>query len=112
MVQSEPDMRRHPLYTLAKHVLRHGGFRSSGRRAHVAEQLGQVFEDLIGEYQRGWLPSDPSFLFRPEFLQHLLDFIDGAGQQPCPRCEEIVEDLQRQIEGLQVWSRYLRGGRA
>jgi hypothetical protein len=47
MVQSEPDMRKHPLYTLAKHVLRHGGFRSSGRRAHVVEQLGQVFEDLI-----------------------------------------------------------------
>ena len=47
MVQSEPDMRKHPLYTLATHVLRHGGFRSSGRRAHVADQLGQVFEDLI-----------------------------------------------------------------
>jgi hypothetical protein len=49
MVQSESDMRRHPLYTLAKHILRHGGFRSSGRRAHVAEQLGMVFEDLIEE---------------------------------------------------------------
>jgi hypothetical protein len=47
MVQSEPDMRKHPLYTLATHVLRHGGFRSSGRRAYVAERLGQVFEDLI-----------------------------------------------------------------
>ena len=47
MVQSQPDMRRHPLYVLAMHVLRHGGFRSSGRRAHVAAQLGQVFEDLI-----------------------------------------------------------------
>jgi hypothetical protein len=49
MVQSEPDMRRHPLYVLATHVLRHGGFRSSGRRAYVAERLGQVFEDLIEE---------------------------------------------------------------
>ena len=47
MVQSEPDMRRHPLYVLATHVLRHGGLRSSGRRAHVAEQLGAKFEDLI-----------------------------------------------------------------
>ncbi len=49
MVQSEPDMRRHPLYVLATHVLNHGGLRSSGRRAHVAEQLGMVFEDLIEE---------------------------------------------------------------
>ncbi len=47
MVQSESDLRRHPLYTLAKHVLRHGGFRSSGRRAYVAEALGAKFEDLI-----------------------------------------------------------------
>ena len=47
VIAQQPDTRKHPLFTLAKHVLRHGGFRSSGRRAHVAEQLGQVFEDLI-----------------------------------------------------------------
>jgi hypothetical protein len=47
MVQSEPDMKKHPLYVLAKHVLRHGGFRSSGRRAYVTEALGAKFEDLI-----------------------------------------------------------------
>jgi len=47
MVQSEPDMRLHPLYALAKHVLRHGGFRSSGKRVYVAEQIGAVFEHLI-----------------------------------------------------------------
>jgi hypothetical protein len=47
IVSHEFDSKRHPLYHLARHVLRHGGFRSSGRRAHVAAQLGQVFEDLI-----------------------------------------------------------------
>ncbi len=47
MVQSEPDMRKHPLYTLAKHVLRCGGFRSSGKRAAVAEHLAAVAEELI-----------------------------------------------------------------
>jgi hypothetical protein len=47
LIAQQSDPRKHPLYTLAKHVLRHGGFRSSGRRAHVAAQLGQVFEDLI-----------------------------------------------------------------
>ena len=47
LIASESDARKHPLYTLAKHVLRHGGFRSSGKRAHVAEQLGTVFENLI-----------------------------------------------------------------
>ena len=46
-IAQQPDPRGHPLYTLAKHVLRHGGFRSSGRRAYVAAQLGHVFEDLI-----------------------------------------------------------------
>jgi hypothetical protein len=47
LIAQQPDPRKHPLYTLATHILRHGGFRSSGRRAHVAAQLGQVFEDLI-----------------------------------------------------------------
>jgi hypothetical protein len=47
IIAQQPDARKHPLYSLAKHVLGHGGFRSSGRRAHVADQLGQVFEDLI-----------------------------------------------------------------
>jgi hypothetical protein len=49
LIRDQPDERRHPLYTLAKHVLRHGGFRSSGKRVYVAEQLGMVFEDLIDE---------------------------------------------------------------
>jgi hypothetical protein len=67
---------------------------------------------LLDQYQRGLLPSNPSLLFHPEFLQHLADFIDTNGPRPCPRCEEIVEGLQRQIDGLQVWSRFLRGGGA
>jgi hypothetical protein len=49
LIRDEIDERKHPLYTLAKHVLRHGGFRSSGRRAYVADQLGTVYEDLIDE---------------------------------------------------------------
>jgi hypothetical protein len=66
---------------------------------------------LIDEYDRGLLPSDPSFLFRPEFLQHLLDFIDGSGQHPCQRCDELVEGLSRQVEVMQCWLRSLRQGR-
>jgi hypothetical protein len=49
LIADEHDERKHPLYTLAKHVLRHGGFRSSGRHAYVAEQLGMVFENLIDD---------------------------------------------------------------
>ena len=47
LIAQQSDPRKHPLFTLAKHILRHGGLRSSGRRSYVAEQLGQVFEDLI-----------------------------------------------------------------
>jgi hypothetical protein len=65
---------------------------------------------LLGEYQQGWLPSDPSFLFRPEFLQHLLDFMGEGGHPPCQRCDAIVEGLQRQIDGLQLLARCLKGG--
>jgi hypothetical protein len=49
MVQSESDMRRHPLYTLAKHVLRHGSYRQTGQRTHMADFLTAKFEDLIDE---------------------------------------------------------------
>jgi hypothetical protein len=65
---------------------------------------------LVDQYQQGLLPSDPSFLFRPEFLQHLCDFIDTNGPRSCPRCEEITESLNRQVESLQLWARGLRGG--
>jgi hypothetical protein len=47
MVQSEPDMRKHPLYTLAKHVLRHGGYRQTGQRTHMADFLTARYEDLL-----------------------------------------------------------------
>ncbi len=47
MVQSEPDMRKHPLYTLAIHVLRHGGYRQTGQRTHVADFLTAKYEDLL-----------------------------------------------------------------
>jgi hypothetical protein len=46
VIASVSDARQHPLYHLVRHVLRHGGFRSSGRRVHVAEQLGAVYESL------------------------------------------------------------------
>jgi hypothetical protein len=49
MVTSEPDMRKHPLYTLAKHVLRHGSFRQTGQRTHMADFLTAKYEDLIDE---------------------------------------------------------------
>jgi hypothetical protein len=48
MVQSEPDMRRHPLHALARHCLRNGTYRTSGQRAHMSDHLAAVFEDLIG----------------------------------------------------------------
>lgn len=49
LIADEPDERKHPLYHLARHVLRYGGFRRSGQRAHMADHLGMVFEDLIEE---------------------------------------------------------------
>ena len=49
LIADEHDERKHPLYHLARHVLRHGGFRRSGQRAHMADHLGMVFEDLIEE---------------------------------------------------------------
>jgi hypothetical protein len=49
LIAEEPDERKHPLNHLARHVLRHGGFRRSGQRAHMADHLGMVFEDLIEE---------------------------------------------------------------
>jgi hypothetical protein len=65
---------------------------------------------LMGEYQQGLLPSHPSFLFRPEFLQHLIDFMAEGGQSPCERCDAIAEGLRQQIDGLQLWVRSLNGG--
>jgi hypothetical protein len=47
MVQSEPDMRKHPLYTLAKHVRRYGGSRQTGQRTHMADFLTARYEDLL-----------------------------------------------------------------
>jgi hypothetical protein len=47
MVQSEPDMRKHPLHALARHCLRNGTYRTSGQRAYMSAHLGAVFEDLI-----------------------------------------------------------------
>jgi hypothetical protein len=49
LVQSEPDMRKHPLYTLAKHVLRHGGYRQTGQRVHMSDFLIAKFEDMLDE---------------------------------------------------------------
>jgi hypothetical protein len=47
MVQSESDMRKHPLHALARHCLRNGTYRTSGQRAYMSAHLGAVFEDLI-----------------------------------------------------------------
>jgi hypothetical protein len=49
MVRTEPDERKHPLFALVRHSLRFGTYRTSGRRNHVAELLGAVYEDLIDE---------------------------------------------------------------
>ena len=32
LISEEPDDRRHPLYALARHCLRSGGYRSTGQR--------------------------------------------------------------------------------
>ena len=45
---------------------------------------------LMDQYRQGRLPSDPSFLFSLEFLQHSLDFVDRNGQQPCSRCDAVL----------------------
>ncbi len=65
---------------------------------------------LLDQYRQGLLPSDPSFLFRREFLQHLIEFMNEGGQTPCERCDAIVEGLRQQIDGLQLWARSLNGG--
>ena len=65
---------------------------------------------LLEEYRCGVLPSDPSFLFSREFLEHLIEFMHEGGQTPCARCDAIAEGLQRQIDSLQLWARSLNGG--
>ena len=65
---------------------------------------------LLDQYRQGLLPSDPSFLFNREFLEHLADFLAEGGQTPCERCDAIVEGLRQQIDGLQLWARSLNGG--
>ena len=47
LIARESGFRKHPLHALATRVLRHGGFRSSGKRAAVAEHLAAVAEELI-----------------------------------------------------------------
>ena len=47
MIQSEPDERHHPLFALARHCLRSGGFRSTGQRSHMAEFIADKYETLI-----------------------------------------------------------------
>jgi hypothetical protein len=49
LLASEGDLRKHPLYALAKHVLRHGGYWQTGQRTHMSDFLTSKFEDLIEE---------------------------------------------------------------
>jgi hypothetical protein len=47
LIAQQPDPRKHPLYSLARHVLRHGGYRQTGQRTHMSDFLTAKFEDLI-----------------------------------------------------------------
>jgi UTP:GlnB (protein PII) uridylyltransferase len=47
LIAQRADEHRHPLYSLTKAVLTHGGFRSSGKRAAVAEHIAAACEDLV-----------------------------------------------------------------
>jgi hypothetical protein len=47
VIAEEPDERKHPLYALAIRVLRHGGYRQTGQRTHMAEFLTAKYEDLL-----------------------------------------------------------------
>jgi hypothetical protein len=47
LIAEEHDERKHPLYALAKHVLRHGGYRQTGQRTHMADFLTAKYEDLL-----------------------------------------------------------------
>ena len=49
LIASEGDVRKDPLYALATHVLRHGGYRQTGQRTHMSDFLTAKFEDLIEE---------------------------------------------------------------
>ena len=71
-------------------------------------------EFLVDQHRQGFLPSDPSFLFTRGFLENLVAFMDGngAGQPSCPRCDVVMDGLGRHVEILQVWHRFLQGGRA
>jgi hypothetical protein len=84
---------------------------------------------LVDQHRQGFLPTDPSFLFSADFLQHLLDFMDGNGADPedevpfhrertlpgqrsCKRCDAVMDGLSRQMEVMQLWQRFLQGGDA
>jgi hypothetical protein len=49
LISEEPDQRKHPFYHLARRMLRCGTYRTSGQRAHMADHLSAVFEDLLSE---------------------------------------------------------------
>jgi hypothetical protein len=49
LIADQPDERRHPLFALARHCLRSGGYRSTGQRASMSEFIAAKFEDLIDD---------------------------------------------------------------
>jgi hypothetical protein len=66
--------------------------------------LGDLKQFLMREYDQCVLPSNPSLLFSPDFLQHLCAFVDGPGQHSCERCDAVVAGLSKAIA---VWARRL-----
>ena len=47
MVAQIPNTQDHPLYALVVHCLRYGTAQSSGKRPHVSEMVGALYEPLI-----------------------------------------------------------------
>jgi hypothetical protein len=47
LLADEEDLRRHPLYHLAAHVLRNGSYRRSGKAAHMSDSLTRAMEDVL-----------------------------------------------------------------
>jgi hypothetical protein len=49
MLSEWDDYRTHPLYQLARHVLKHGSYKRSGKHPYFADRLSTALEDVCDE---------------------------------------------------------------
>jgi hypothetical protein len=66
---------------------------------------------LLDEFEQGALPQHPAHLFPSPFLEHLAAFIAARiSPDRCPRCDDVLEGLDRHLAVFGVWLRSLHGG--